>query len=98
MAETVEDISINYEDEHGRLLTKELKKEILTKGSWTTIMFMYQDLNKATDEYGPAKIRIGRYQKRGGRYTMQSKFNISSIKQAVTIRDVLDGWIKEMED
>lgn len=98
MAETIDDITINYEDEDGRLVTKELKKEVLTKGSWTTIMFLYQDMNKQTEEYGPPKMRIGRYQKRGGRYTMQSKFNISSVKQAVTIRDILDTWIKEIEE
>lgn len=98
MAETVEEISIAYEDEDGRLLTKELDKEVLTKGSWATIMFLYQDMNKQTEEYGPPKMRIGRYQKRGGRYSLQSKFNISSVKQAGQIRDILDGWIKQIGD
>jgi hypothetical protein len=98
LAETVEEISIAYEDEDGRLLTKELDKEVLTKGSWATIMFLYQDMNKQTEEYGPPKMRIGRYQKRGGRYSLQSKFNISSVKQAGRIRDILDGWIKQIGD
>jgi hypothetical protein len=98
LAETVEEISIAYEDEDGRLLTKELDKEVLTKGSWATIMFLYQDMNKQTEEYGPPKMRIGRYQKRGGRYSLQSKFNISSVKQAGQIRDILDGWIKQIGD
>lgn len=97
MAETIDDITINWEDEEGRLLVKELKKEVLTKGSWSTIMFMYQEMDKRTGEYKPAKIRVGRYQKRGGRYTLQSKFNISSAKQAKQLTDVLEGWLPDME-
>lgn len=97
MAENIEEITISYEDEDGRLLTKELDKEVLTKGSWTTILFLYQDMNKQTEEYGPPKMRIGRYQKRGGRFQLQSKFNISSAKQARQIRDILDKWVEEIE-
>ena len=97
VAENIEEITISYEDEDGRLLTKELDKEVLTKGSWTTILFLYQDMNKQTEEYGPPKMRIGRYQKRGGRFQLQSKFNISSAKQARQIRDILDKWVEEIE-
>lgn len=97
MAETIEDITINWEDEEGRLLVKELKKEVLTKGSWSTIMFMYQEMDKRTEEYKAPKIRVGRYQKRGGRYSLQSKFNISSARQAKQLVEILDGWLPEMD-
>ncbi len=96
MAETIDEITINWSDEEGRLVVKELKKEVLSKGSWTTIMFMYQELDKTTDEYKPAKIRINRYQKRSGVFVQQSKFNISSAKQATQLADVLGKWIPEM--
>ncbi|SKA66552.1 hypothetical protein [Desulfobaculum bizertense] len=97
MAETIDEITINWEDEDGRLVVKELKKEVLTKGSWTTIVFMYQEMDKRTEEYKAPKIRVGRYQKRGGHYTLQSKFNISSAKQASQLAEILSGWLPEME-
>jgi hypothetical protein len=39
MAETIEEVSYNYEDE-GKLVRKEMKKEVLTKGAWATVMFL----------------------------------------------------------
>src|SRR5690606_32937562 len=32
--ETVEDLTMNFQDEEGTLLVKELDKEVLTKGGW----------------------------------------------------------------
>ena len=65
MAETIEEISIHYEEE-GQVLRKELEKEVLSKGSWTTIMFLYQDLDRKSGDYGPRKVSIRRFQKREG--------------------------------
>ncbi|MBX7148830.1 hypothetical protein K1X76_07050 [bacterium] len=98
MAETIDEININWSDEAGNLLVKELKKEILTRGSWTTIMFLYQDFDKKKNDFGPKKIRIGRYQKRNGKFMQQSKFNISSAKQAKQFMGVINGWLPEMGD
>ncbi len=95
MAETIDEISINYEDEQGRLLVKELKKEILTRGSWTTILFLYQELDKKTGEYGPEKATIRRYKKQGGYFRPQSKFNISNKKQALKIAKILTEWFSK---
>jgi hypothetical protein len=91
MASTVEEITMNYEEE-GVLLVKELDKEVLTKGSWTTIMFKYQDLDKASNSFKTTKISIRRYQKQGGEYKQKSKFNISSIAQAKKVLEVLNKW------
>ena len=94
MAETIDDITIDYED--GDLLTtKELSKEILTRGAWTTILFKYQDWDRVKEEYGPTKFSIRRYQKRNGQYMQKSKFNISNVEQAKKIIDKLSGWIDE---
>ena len=91
MWETIEDISIHYEEE-GQVLTKELDKSVLTKGSWTTIVFKYCELNRRTSEFGPEKVSIRRYQKRNGQYMPKSKFNISSAKQAHQLIDILKLW------
>lgn len=96
MAETIDDITINYED--GDLLTtKELDKDVLTRGAWTTILFKYQDWDRTKECYGPIKFSIRRYQKRNGAYMQKSKFNISSIEQAQKVIDRLNTWIGEGE-
>ena len=94
MAETVNDISITYEED-GQVLVKEIDKEILSSGAWATIVFRCQDLDKAKGEYGPDKFTIRRYQKRDGQYQAKSKFNISSTAQAKELIEVLNKWTQE---
>lgn len=94
MAETIEEITINY-SEGDTEIVKELDKEVLTKGAWTTILFRYQEWNRSKEEYGAEKFSIRRYQKRGGSYQQKSKFNISSPAQAQKIIDVLSKWISD---
>jgi len=98
MAETIDEISIDWKDESGQPLVKQVKKEVLTSGAWSTIMFMYQDFDKKTGEFGPRKIRVARYQKRGGKFIPQSKFNISSASQARQITEIIRSWLPEMEE
>jgi len=90
----VDDITIAY-SENGVETVKELDKQVLTKGAWTTIMFKYQDWDNAKSVYGPVKYSIRRYQKRNNSYWQKSKFNISSADQAQKIIDILTGWLKE---
>ena len=94
MSSELDDISINYEEDEV-LIVKELDKEILSRGAWTTILFRYQDYNRGKKEYGPDKYTIRRYQKRNGQYLPKSKFNISSARQARKIIDTLETWIDE---
>ena len=93
MSETIDDITIAY-SENGVEITKELDKQILSKGAWTTIMFKYQDWDNQKNEYGPAKYSIRRYQKRNNQYWQKSKFNISSTDQAKKIVEILNDWLK----
>ena len=92
MSKTVEDITINYEED-GLLLVKEIDKKILAKGAWATIIFRYQNYSKATGEYGKDMFTVRRYQKRQGEYLPKSKFNISSAEQAKKIVEALQGWL-----
>ena len=94
MAETVDDLSIEY-SEDGQVLVKQLDKKVLTKGAWSTVMYKFQDWNKSKEEYGPPKFTIRRYQKRNGEYFQKSKFNISSVDQAKSIIAALEEWIAE---
>lgn len=93
MSETIDDITIAF-SENGTETTKELDKQVLSKGAWTTIMFKYQDWDNAKNDYGPVKYSIRRYQKRNNQYWQKSKFNISSADQAQKIVSILNEWLK----
>lgn len=94
MAETVDELTVRYEED-GIETVKELDKVVLSKGAWSTILYRYQDWDRAKQVYGPDKYTIRRYQKRNGVYMQKSKFNISSKDQALQIIDALQNWIKE---
>ena len=94
MASDVKDITVNYEEDD-LLVVKELDKEILSKGAWSTIMFRYQNWDKRKGDYGPERYTIRRYRKLNNEYRQQSKFNISSRDQATKIIDVLQKWVGE---
>ena len=96
MAETLEELTYNYEDE-GVLVRKELDKIVLTKGTWATLMFLYQELNKASGQFRAPKIAIVRFKKWKGAYRKQSSFNVSSEKQARQINEVFEKWYAKMQ-
>jgi len=96
MAETIEELTYNYEDD-GVLVRKELDKMVLTKGSWATVMFLYQELDKASGKFRAPKIAIVRFKKFKGAYRKQSSFNVSSEKQARQITEVFERWYAKME-
>ena len=95
MAETIDEITYDYEDE-GKVVRKTLKKEVLTRGGWSTIMFLYEDLDRKTGKFGAPKVAIVRFKKWQGTFRKQSSFAISSEKQARQLMGVLDKWLPEM--
>jgi hypothetical protein len=96
MAETLDELTYNYEDE-GTLVRKELDKTVLTKGSWATVMFLYQELDKASGTFRAPKIAIVRFKKWKGSYRKQSSFNVSSEKQARQITEIFEKWYPKMQ-
>jgi len=92
MAETVEELTITYEED-GVEVVKELDKAVLSKGAWATLVFKYQDWDRAKEIYSDDKYTIRRYKKTGGAYRQQSKFNISSRAQAEKMIEILQGWL-----
>jgi hypothetical protein len=94
MTQTPDELTITY-NEGGIDIVKELDKVILSKGAWTTILFRYQDWDRAKEEYSGDRYSIRRYQKRNGEYFQKSKFNISSKAQAQAIVEALQGWMKD---
>jgi hypothetical protein len=96
MAETPEELSWDYEDE-GVLVRKQIDRVILTKGSWVTIMFLFQELDRAKGKFRPPKMAIVRFKKSKGVYRKQSSFNISNEKQARQIAEVFESWYPKMK-
>lgn len=96
MAETVDDLTIEYKEDD-LVTVKELDKVVLTKGAWATLIFRYQDWDRAKECYGKDKYSIRRYQKRNGTYMPKSKFNISSPDQAKKIVEALTAWMDDTE-
>ena len=90
---SVEDLTVEWEED-GELVVEELEKHILTKGAWATLIFKYRERGR-DGNWGEPKARIQRYRKQKGRYSAQSKFNISSAKQARAIVGVLQDWFPE---
>lgn len=97
MADKVEDLTANFTDENGVLLSRELEKTVLTKGGWATLMFMFQDLDSKSGQYKAPKMAIRRYQKKNGEYRQQSKFNFSSAAQARQVAKILLEWADKAE-
>ena len=91
MAETLDELTYDYEDE-GVLVRKEIDRVVLTKGGWATIMFLFQELDRQSGKFRPPKMAIVRFKKSKGSYRKQSSFNISSEKQARQIAEVFESW------
>jgi hypothetical protein len=89
----IDELSATWEDaESKEILTKELAKEVLSKGAWATVMFLVQDLDRKAKTYRAPKISVRRYKKVGGSYRYQSSFNISSEKQAREMMSTITKW------
>lgn len=95
--ETLDEVSYNYEDE-GKLVRKEVDRAVLSKGAWATLMFLYQELDRKSEEWRAPKIAIVRFKKSGGSYRKQSSFNISSEKQARQIVANIEKWYGAKQD
>lgn len=92
MNETIDDLTVAFTEDQIEKV-RELGKQVLSKGAWTTIIFRYQDWDAAKNCFGPVKYSIRRYQKRNNQYWQKSKFNISSDDQAQKIITILSEWI-----
>src|SRR5262252_5307187 len=87
-------MGIDFEED-GRLVKRGVKKELLSKGAWVTVMYLFQDLNRKSGEFGPPKISIARYKKSNKIYQFQKEFTLSSAAQVKQVVEVLQKWIAD---
>ena len=76
MSETIDEITINYEED-GVATVEELNKVVLNRGGWTSILFLYRERDRKTGEFGPAKAGLRRYQKTKGYFRKRDAINLS---------------------
>lgn len=89
----VEELTVAFSDEEsGEDVIKELDKEILSKGAWPTIMFLYQERDPKTGDFGEPKVSLRRYRKINGNFKAQGKFKVTGKAQAEAIIEVLKKW------
>ena len=93
MAENINDITVNYEEE-GEVLVEELEKVILTRGAWTTILFRYRERERQSGQMGAPKATLRRYQKYQGVFKKRDAINLSA-ETAKTLVETLGQWLAE---
>lgn len=97
MAETLDELTYNYEED-GALVRRELDRVVLTKGGWATLMFLFQELDRKAGIFRAPKMAIVRFKKSRGSYRKQSSFNISNEKQARQIAAVFEEWYPKIAE
>ena len=90
MASDYDELTMEYEED-GVLVVEELEKVILQKGSWTTVLFKYRQLDRKTGEFGPPKAALRRYQKSGGYFRKRDAVNLGE-KSGKLLVDSLRDW------
>ncbi len=93
MAENINDITVNYEED-GEVVVEELEKVILNRGAWTSILFRYRERERQSGQMGPPKATLRRYQKYQGVFKKRDAINLSA-DTARTLADTLDKWLSE---
>jgi hypothetical protein len=89
-----DELSIDFEED-GKVVRKGLKKEVLSKGAWVTVAYLFQDLNRKKEIWGPPKCSITRYKKAKGIYQFQKEFTLSSAVQAKQFVDAVQKWLTD---
>ncbi|KXS55761.1 MAG: hypothetical protein AMR96_06325 [Candidatus Adiutrix intracellularis] len=93
MAETVSEITVNYEEE-GELLIEELDKIVLNRGAWISILFRYRELDRQSGKMKPPKATLRRYQKLKGVYKKRDAINLSDNMARILVTS-LNQWLNE---
>jgi hypothetical protein len=91
MFETLDELTFDAEED-GVLVRKQIERHVITEGAWATVMFLYQELDRAQGSFRAPKMSIVRFQKVRGAYRKHSSFNLAGEAQARRLTDVLESW------
>lgn len=92
VASDYDELTVQYEED-GQVLVEQLDKQVLNKGLWTTVLFLYRERDKKTGEFGAPKAGFRRYQKVGGYFKKRDAINLSE-KTTPQVVTKLTEWFK----
>lgn len=95
MASNVDELTVHWE-ENGEVKVRELAKQVLSTGSWATVMFLFQEKDPRSGEFRAPKVAFRRYQKARGGWRFHSKFHLSSTAQAEQVAATISQWLPQM--
>ena len=91
----VDELSYDREED-GVLVRKQLERVILSRGAWATVLFLFQELDRATGAFRAPKMAIVRFQKWRGGYRTHSSFGVANEAQARELLAVFERWCPKM--
>ena len=95
MDDTLDELSYDLE-ENGVLVRRDIGRKVLRRGPWSTVLFLYEELDRETLTWRPAKIAVVRFQKWRGSYRKHSSFQLSSEAEAKELLDVIVDWLPRL--
>src|SRR6516165_707200 len=88
---------LTYDQEaDGVLVRRQVERVVLARGSWATVMFLFEELDRSTGTYGAPKMAIVRFQRWKGGWRKHSEFNVANAAQADELAAALARWTPMM--
>lgn len=85
-------LTVRFEED-GQLQVEELARVVLGLSStWATLAFLARERNRATGVFGPPRVSLRRYKKRGGRFVVDKHFTLTNAGQSRGLLEALAGW------
>jgi hypothetical protein len=96
MVETLDELSYDVEED-GVLVRRQIDRVVVARGAWATLMFLYEELDRATGSFRAPKIAVARFKKFRGAYRRHSVFTLASVAEARALTDVFERWFEKMD-
>jgi hypothetical protein len=95
MFDALDELTYDHEDD-GVLVRKQLERVVIARGAWATVMFLYEELDRATGSFGAPKIAFVRLKKSRGAYRKHASFTIAGGDETRRLGAILAGWSAKM--
>ncbi len=88
---------LNYDlEEDGVVVRRSIETKVLRRGAWATVLFLYEELDRRTSRFRPAKVAVVRFQKLRGAYRKHASFPLASAEEASSLIEVLGRWLPSL--
>src|ERR1700749_2332702 len=82
----------------GVVVGGELYRAVLARGSWATVMFLYEERERRTGAFGAPRMAVVRFQKWRGGWRKHAAFNVVGAEQARELLAVFERWTPRLEE